>query len=108
MLIVSKGYAPIGARNEKLEDVPKALLDGLSCEEVEVAGSDGVKLAGISVSREDSQSTSPPTILLYLQGMFPLFSDLLPVIDSTRTYVSKALVRLRLLIVNRVEMRRLC
>ncbi|TFK60272.1 alpha/beta-hydrolase [Pluteus cervinus] len=82
--IIYMGYAPIGARNEQLKDVPKALLDGLSCEEVEISGSDGVKLAGIEVSQEQTQAASPPTILLYLQGnagnplhRLPIFQTLL-------------------------------
>ncbi|TFK61520.1 hypothetical protein BDN72DRAFT_935056 [Pluteus cervinus] len=72
IIYMGTGYAPIGARSKQLKNVPKALVDRLSCEEVEISSSDRVNLAGIEVSREFTQAASPPTILLYIQGM--LFS----------------------------------
>lgn len=80
---------PLGARRDRLSDVPRQSIQGIQCEEVELEGESGVKLSGIFVTRDDSSSKDIETVLVYFQGnagnplhRIPLFQHLLRSLSS--------------------------
>ncbi|KAF7431027.1 hypothetical protein PC9H_006742 [Pleurotus ostreatus] len=87
--IIYMGYAPIGARDEDLADVPKDQLKGLVCEEINIANGRTSSLSGIVVrSKTDS---NPKVAIIYFQGnagnplhRLPVFQTLLSTPSPTR------------------------
>ncbi|KAG5643725.1 hypothetical protein DXG03_009715 [Asterophora parasitica] len=62
------GYAPLGARKERLQDVPSQYLQGLDCEEIRIQSSDNsARLSGLIV-RPKGQSGTPNLVAIYFQG----------------------------------------
>ncbi|KAF4569556.1 hypothetical protein EYR36_009352 [Pleurotus pulmonarius] len=87
--IIYMGYAPIGARDEVLADVPKDQLKGLVCEEINIRNGKNSLLSGIVVrSRAD---LNPKAAVIYFQGnagnplhRLPVFQALLSSPSPTR------------------------
>ncbi|KAF7768385.1 hypothetical protein Agabi119p4_7628 [Agaricus bisporus var. burnettii] len=66
--IIYMGYAPLGARQYGLEDLPPTALDHIHCREETIHGSDGAKLSGLFVRSNKFNEEDIETILVYLQG----------------------------------------
>ncbi|KAF9494882.1 alpha/beta-hydrolase [Pleurotus eryngii] len=80
--IIYMGYAPIGARDETLADVPKDQLKGIVCEEVNIAHGRSSSLSGIVV--RSTAGSNPKAAVIYFQGnagnplhRLPVFQTLL-------------------------------
>ncbi|KAG6908525.1 hypothetical protein DXG01_004296 [Tephrocybe rancida] len=68
------GYAPLGARADRLVDVPRPHLQGISCEELRIASSQrDTHISGLLVHSSASPKSlhtdiNPKVVVLYLQG----------------------------------------
>ncbi|KAG6832109.1 hypothetical protein H0H87_002748 [Tephrocybe sp. NHM501043] len=73
------GYAPLGARTDRLDDVPRANLQGISCEEIHIPSSSPQSSTRITALLTRSSSLcfkphipttnlEPELVVLYLQG----------------------------------------
>ncbi|KAF5354874.1 hypothetical protein D9756_005304 [Leucocoprinus leucothites] len=77
--IIYMGYAPLGARNQYLDDLPRSALEGIQCREINLQGRDGANLSGILVHRDDTTEENIEVVLVYFQGKFqriPIFQHL--------------------------------
>ncbi|KAJ3575115.1 hypothetical protein NP233_g1313 [Leucocoprinus birnbaumii] len=66
--IIYMGYAPIGARNQRLQDLPHSSFEDIRCREVVLKGRAGSNLSGILVRRHDINEESVEAVLVYFQG----------------------------------------
>ncbi|GLB38816.1 putative alpha beta superfamily protein [Lyophyllum shimeji] len=82
--IIYMGYLPIGARKERLADMPPAYTAGMDCEEIHLPSADGAaQLSGLVV-RPKGQTEPPKAVIVYFQGnaggplhRLPVFQTLL-------------------------------
>jgi hypothetical protein len=64
-------YLPLGARKERLEDIPSSYLKGMECVQVSVPSERGVTLSGIlATTSGEFQLSDPETVFVYFQGIF--------------------------------------
>ncbi|KAG6878611.1 hypothetical protein C0992_007858 [Termitomyces sp. T32_za158] len=68
------GYAPLGARTDRLADVPRSLLHGIACSELDITSSHR-RISALLVRSSSPSMTSTPDrdananlVVLYLQG----------------------------------------
>jgi hypothetical protein len=62
------GYAPLGARQYGVEELPPGTLDRIQCKEENIHGTTGANLYGLLVHSNRFNEEDLELILVYLQG----------------------------------------
>ncbi|KAG6846648.1 hypothetical protein H0H93_012662, partial [Arthromyces matolae] len=92
------GYAPLGARTDRLVDVSRSHLEGISCSEQRIVSSTGSSISALIVRPSSTSKTvegpNSNVVVLYLQGnagnplhRIPVFQSLLSAHSSVRATV---------------------
>ncbi|KAF9445453.1 hypothetical protein P691DRAFT_710292 [Macrolepiota fuliginosa MF-IS2] len=89
--IIYMGYVPLGARKQRLDDLPSPVFDRIQCSELNLEGRGASKLSGILVHRDDIVEKDVDVVLVYFQGnagspihRAPIFSYLCDAISPLR------------------------
>jgi hypothetical protein len=67
------GYAPLGARQYGLEELPSSALDHIRCKEENIHGCTGANLYGLLVHSNKCNEEDLDIVLVYLQGKLPTY-----------------------------------
>ncbi|KAI0315817.1 Alpha/Beta hydrolase protein [Amylostereum chailletii] len=85
--IIYMGYAPIGSRTERLQDV--SIPHDVFCDNIQVSTDKKAPLSGVILRRCSDEQTPPRTVIVYFQGnagnplhRIPVFTALLRAVPS--------------------------